>query len=179
VSFDAIKSIVIQGVSDNDDSRSLRVAVVTDNETLPLSKSYTGSGSGHMLKIAEKLNQWVWDRTPNLVLEEIKACLAKGSRADAVIALRKAYKLSMLEAKEILDNPERLDSLPPITSPADDRDINSGDWELLLGLLALITLVCGPLFLFLGINAYLKGAATESWPRAEAVVTDSGYTREI
>ena len=167
VSFDAIKSIVIQGIADNDDSRSLRVAVVTDKGTLPLSKSYTGSGSGQMV------------RMPNLVLEEIKTCLEKGSRMDAAIALRKAYKLSMLEAKEILDHPERLDSLPPIASPVEDQDINSGDRELLLGLLALITLVCGPLFLFLGINGYLKGAATESWPRIEAVVTDSGYTREI
>lgn len=179
VSFDAIKSIVIQGITDSDDVRSLRVAVVTDKETLPLSKSYTGSGNGQMVKIAEKLNQWVLDRTPNLVLEEIKTCLEKGSRMDAAIALRKAYKLSMLEAKEILDHPERLDALPSLSPSVDDQDINSGDKELLLGILALITLVCGPLFLFLGINAYLKGAATESWPRTEAVVTDSGYTREI
>jgi len=178
VSFDAIKSIVIQGITDNDDCRGLRVAIVTDKETLLLSKSYTGSGSGQMVKIAEKLNQWVLDRAPNLVLEEIKTCLEQGNRMDAAIALRKAYKLSMLEAKEILDHPERLDALPPVSPSAGDQDINSGGRELLFGLLALITLVCGPLFLFLGINAYLKGAATESWPRTEAVVTESGYSRD-
>ena len=178
VRFNSIKSIVIQGVTDSDNNRNTRVAIITDKETLPLSKSYTGNRN-QIIKIAQKLNQWVLDKNPDLVLESIEAALDDGRRIDAAITLRKAYSLSMTEAKQILDHPERLDSLPPVPLPVDELDINSGDKETMLGIAALITLVCGPLLLILGVNGYLHSVDTITWPTAEAVVIDSGWHREI
>ena len=176
--FDAIKSIVIQRRSDNDNNTTARVAVVTETDMLPLSRSYIGN-NGHIVGIAELLNKWVLDRSPDLVLESVKASLAHGSRVDAAVMLRKAYSLSLTEAKAILDDPVRLDALPPLPSSDDTPDISSGDKETLLGLAALITLVVGPLCLLLGVNGYIKGVGSENWPQTSAVVTASGYTSEI
>ena len=177
LAFTSIKSIIIQGVTDTDNNRHVRVAIKSESGELPLSKAYTGNTS-HMIGIAEKLNKWVFNNAPDLVIESVKASLADGRRVDAAITLRRAYGLSMNEAKTILDNPEKLDALPPAVQ-AGDFEINTGDKELVLGITALITLVCGPLMLILGIHGYFKSIDTIHWRQAEALVKASGMHREI
>ena len=177
VAFNEIKSIIVQSITDSDNDISLRVAIVTNRETLPLSKSYTGN-STNMINIAMLLNQWVLDRQPNLVVESVKAALAQGSRQGAALILRQAYPLSLKAAKDLLNHPERLDDLPLPPAIDNTQDFNDGEKETLLGIVALITLVCGPLCLFLGIHGYIKGSASEGWPHTEAVVTESGYSYE-
>lgn len=65
------------------------------------------------------------------------------------------------------------------TEPLPENDIQSGDRTVLLGILALITLICGPLFLILGIYGYVRALETTSWPSTQGVVTTSGMHREI
>ena len=177
VDFDDIKAIIIQSISDNDNHASLRVAVITNRETLPLGKAYT-SNSTDIIDIASFLNQWVLDRQANLVVESAKAALAQNCKTSALKILRHAYPLSLNEAMVFLDHPERLDALPSPPVTHEYNEFNEGQKETLLGIIALITLVCGPLCLFFGINGYIKGVASESWPDTEAEITKSGYAYE-
>lgn len=177
VGLNDISAIIVQNITDSDQLISLRVAVQTNKELLPLTKSYS-SNTTDVINIAEFLNQWVLDRQVNLAVESVKAALAQGDKLSAVKILRHVYSLSLDEAMELADHPEQLNAMPLPQAADADQEFNEGQKESLLGIVALITLICGPLFLFLGINGYIKGTASEYWPHTEAVVTESGYSYE-
>jgi len=173
--FDTIKAIKIQSLHDVDNVRSGRLTIILNTGILPLTKAYSGNTS-QLTRIAEILNHWVFSTNLDLVKESIKTALAESNRTEAAITLRRAYPLSMAEARDILDNPEKLDALPP-SAQTKERDLHSGDKELVLGLIALILLVCGPIALILGLYGCFKGIGTASWTQTAAVVQTSRLHR--
>ena len=175
--FAAIKSITVQSQFDQDNARGARVAIITKSGELPLTRAYSGNTT-QVTRIAEKLNQWVCSKDPDLIKESIVAALAEGRRGEALQTLVRTYSFSMREAREILASPEKLSALSPPTQTR-DTEINAGDRNLVLGFTALITLVSGPLFLFWGISGFYHGISSAKWPKAEAVVTASGMRGEV
>ena len=156
----------------------MRIAIISETETLPLTRTYAGN-TQQIIRIAELLNRWVLSQAPDLIKQSIRASLAVNRRVDAVMTLRRHYPLPMEQARSMLDNPEKLDALPATLPSADDVDIDTGDKETLLGIVALITLVAGPVLLILGVMDTVKGNATQSWLPTDAVITYSGLHREI
>ncbi len=59
-----------------------------------------------------------------------------------------------------------------------DLKIDSGDKESLFSIIALIMLLCGPLFLILGMYGFFKATATQNWIQTEGVVISSGLHAE-
>lgn len=174
--FDAIRSIAIQ-TSNGDESHTMRVAIVSESGTLPLTRVYSGNIQ-HMIQIAGLLNRWVLNQSPDLIKQSIRNSLAENRRIDAAMTLRNHYPLSMTEAKQFLDSPEKLDTLPTILPSIDSQIADAAEKETLLGIVALIAMVTGPLLLILGCMDYIKGTATQNWLPANAVIFDSGLSRE-
>jgi len=174
--FDAIRSIAVQ-TSNNDESQTMRVAIISESGTIPLTRVYSGNIQ-HMIQIAGLLNRWVLNQSPDLIKQSIRNSLVENRRVDAAMMLRNHYPLSMTEAKQFLDSPEKLDTLPTILPSIDSQHADAAEKETLLGIVALITMIVGPLLLILGYMDYIKGTATQNWLPANAVITDSGLRRE-
>jgi len=69
--FDEIKSIIVQSQLDNDKEKSGSIAIITKTGELPLTRAYTGANLPQIIRITEKLNQWVFNDHPELTLGAI------------------------------------------------------------------------------------------------------------
>ena len=172
VPFDEIRSIAVQELRDTDGGRTMRLAIISAAAEVPLSRSYSGC-EDHIETLAVLLNQWVSGKESDVVKEGIRSAMQGGRIIEAVSSLRATYGLSIFGAKRVIAHPVLLEALPSATQ-ARDGIISGGENAQLLAILALISLLTGPLLLGFGVYYSYLGESSKQWPQLAAEVLVSG-----
>ena len=99
--FHNIKKVVIQTYSKKNSTLS-RVVLKTDSEDLPLTISYIGNHGCR--KVTDKLHSLLEFESRDLVMDSVFEMVSKGKEIEAIKLLRNKKRISLTEAKNIVDD---------------------------------------------------------------------------